>query len=418
MKIIRLQASNIKKLSAINIAPDGNVVTLAGDNGAGKSSVLDAIAYALGGTSGVCAQPIRRGESEAEIVCQLDGLTVTRRFNAGGSILKVEDADGKRQSSPQAILDKLVGNLAFDPLEFARKKESEQAETLRRLVGIDFNTLDAEKVRVYNERLIVGREVDVLKGKLAGVTITGTVPTEEISVEELSQKLKAAQALNLDNAGKRSQHQQCVNAVENARRERHEIFVEISRLQELLKVKEANFSDRAAEEQKSKAVIDTLVDADCTPLHKQLTVADATNSGIRIARAHEAQTNDCKAKSAIYDTATARIAEIDEEKKRLLASAKFPLPELGFSESGRVTYNSFPFAQASDGEKLRVSVAIGMALNPKLRVIFIRDGSLLDTNGLKVVAELASAHDYQVWLEDARSSDPTAVIIEDGHIGN
>jgi predicted ATP-dependent endonuclease of OLD family len=88
---------------------------------------------------------------------------------------------------------------------------------------------------------------------------------------------------------------------------------------------------------------------------------------------------------------------------------------ISFDEFG-VLLNGLPFTQASTGEQLRVSVAVGMALNPRLRVIFIRDGSLIDDAGLALIAELAQKNDYQVWLETVHSKDPTAVVIEDGEV--
>lgn len=425
MKIIALQASNIKKLTAVSITPDGASVVLAGDNGAGKSSVLDAIAYALGGTGNVCDQPIRRGESEAEVVCKLPGLTVTRKFSAsGGSTLKVTDADGKRQSSPQAILDALVGNLAFDPLEFSRLKPDAQAETLRTLVGVDFSKLNAESVQVYNDRLLVGREVDVLKGKLFKNLPTEGLPAQEISATDALAGKNNAIAQNKANEIERQKHRDLQVRRDRTQGDLESIAEKIVLLRHELdraigakNVCEATlklFSDECAAQH--SVVLKLPADVDATTFDVQILEASKMNEAIRRNREIEAQTAECKSKDAAYASATARLEEIDAERKKILAAVKFPLPELSFSEAGGVTYNGFPFAQASDGEKLRVSVAIGMALNPKLRVIFIRDGSLLDARGLQTVADLAAANDYQVWIEDARSTDPTAVIIEDGHV--
>lgn len=424
MKIIALQASNIKKLTAVSITPDGASVVLAGDNGAGKSSILDAIAYALGGTADVCDQPIRRGESEAEVICKLPGLTVTRKFSAGGSsTLKVTDADGKRQSSPQAILDALVGNLAFDPLEFSRLKPDAQAETLRALVGIDFNKLNAESLQVYNDRLLVGREADILKGKLFKNLPTPGLPAEEISATDALAGKNAAVAQNKANAIERAILQQIQEDQGRNSIERERLTRVIRDLEDRLTVAKQEIesvttrSKACAEQWNTQhEVVRKLVDTDASVFDAQIVEASKMNEAIRRNRELEAQTAECKSKDAAYASATARLEQIDSEKKKLLAAVKFPLPELSFSETGGVTYNGFPFAQASDGEKLRVSVAIGMALNPKLRVIFIRDGSLLDSNGLRTVADLAAVNDYQVWIEDARSVDPTAVIIEDGHV--
>lgn len=422
MKIIKLQASNIKKLTAVSITPDGNIITLAGDNGAGKSSVLDAIAYALGGTSDVCEQPIRRGASNAEVVCELEGLTVTRKFSATGTTLRVENTDGV-QRSPQAILDTLVGNLAFDPLEFSRKKDAEQAETLRKLVGIDFTKLEAEKTRVYNERLLVGREVDVLNGKLSGTVTFAGVPAEEVSITEALEKKNAAAARNKSNEIERDILQKIQEDQSRATSERIRIEGDIAiteaRLAKLradLEKSVTHAAYLAGEWKRQHEIVSNRTDEDVKVFDAQILEAEKINNVVRANKAHASQVAEYRLKSNAYETYTALLVSIEAEKCKLLAAAKFPLPGLGFSESGGVTYNGFPFAQASDGEKLRVSVAIGMALNPKLRVIFIRDGSLLDQKGLATIAELAKENHYQVWIEDARSSDPTAVVIEDGQI--
>jgi len=423
MKIISLKANNIKKLTAIEITPAGDVVTLAGDNGAGKSSVLDSIAYALGGTSDVCEQPIRRGESEAEVVCQLPGLTVTRRFNAGGSTLRVTDAEGRQQRSPQAILDALIGNLAFDPLEFSRKRDIDQAETLRKLVGIDFTALDKEHAKVYEDRLIVGREVDILKGKLFGNKIVEGVPAEEVAIADELARKNEAESTNKANKLERDALQRFQDDKKRAISEQLRLAGEIVMLEKNLAAAESALekvvtqsSILLAEEKRQFEVVDALVDADTTIFDARILAAAKVNEAVRLNKVIARQLVEVKAKDDEHSDHTGRLEEIATEKKQKLAAVKFPLLELGFSESGGVTYNGFPFSQASDGEKLRVSVAIGMALNPKLRVIFIRDGSLLDQHGLAMIAGLASANNYQVWLEDARSTDPTAVVIEDGKV--
>ena len=126
MKILKLTAENVKKLRAVEITPTGELVEITGKNGAGKTSVLDAIWWALAGTKHIQAVPIRTGATKARIRLDLGELIVERRFTPVGSTLTVEKADGARYTSPQGILDALLGALTFDPLAFVGQEPREQ----------------------------------------------------------------------------------------------------------------------------------------------------------------------------------------------------------------------------------------------------------------------------------------------------
>jgi hypothetical protein len=125
---------------------------------------------------------------------------------------------------------------------------------------------------------------------------------------------------------------------------------------------------------------------------------------LRAAEEHEAEAK------RLTDQIAARTAA----KRKEIEAAKLPVEGLGFGD-GNVLLNGVPFEQASDAEQLRASVAIAMAGNPKLRVIRVRDGSLLDADGMKLLAELADRHDMQVWIERVASDGKVGFVIEDGH---
>src|SRR5262245_55130191 len=119
LRIVKLEAANVKRLTAVAIEPDGNLVVIGGKNGAGKSSVLDSIAFALGGKDLLCEEPLRNGTEKGHVSVDLGDLHVRRTFTPdGGSTLVVANADGARYPSPQKVLDALVGKLCFDPLDF------------------------------------------------------------------------------------------------------------------------------------------------------------------------------------------------------------------------------------------------------------------------------------------------------------
>ena len=196
-KIIGLQASNVKRLRAVEIRPDpdGSMVLVGGRNAQGKSSVLDSIWMALGGRRAQPARPVRDGAEHASIRLALDnGLVVERTIEPDGkTVLRVSDGTATLRA-PQGILDALVRDLSFDPLRFSEMAEKEQAELLRRLVGLDFSKLDRSRAEYYDERRLLGREVSQLEGELAGLPHHADAPPAAVSAAELAQALEDARA--------------------------------------------------------------------------------------------------------------------------------------------------------------------------------------------------------------------------------
>ena len=142
MKIVKLTANNFKKLKAVEIVPEGNTVVISGKNGAGKSSVLDAIMAALCGKKACPEMPIREGEKSAKVEVDLGDFKVTRTFTQTGGAVSIVGKNGLQTKSPQAILDRTVGDLSFDPLAFFNEKPREQRQILMDMVGLTFVDLD------------------------------------------------------------------------------------------------------------------------------------------------------------------------------------------------------------------------------------------------------------------------------------
>ena len=173
MRITALTIHNFKGLRSVSVDCDRELVILAGRNGAGKSSALDAITVLLMGKSAMPAEPIRRGEDEGEISAVIDGFTVKRTFTrkddgSFGGTLTITNADGMRAPSPQTWLDARINALGCDPIAFMASKPSEQAETLRKIAGVDTTALDQKRAALEQERLIIGRD-----GKVAAADVVG-----------------------------------------------------------------------------------------------------------------------------------------------------------------------------------------------------------------------------------------------------
>lgn len=410
LRIIQLTAENIKRLKTIDITPHPTMQIVQGRNAQGKTSVLDAIWFALGGAAAQkgTAKPVREGEAGAHVRLDLGDFVVTRRWNsAGKSTLTVEAANGARFSSPQAILDALVGKLSFDPLAFTRLPAKEQRAALLDLVDldVDVDALDRERAEVYAERTEIGRA----HKRFGTVEVDANLPAEETSAADILASIRKAQDHNQQIAAQQ-------NVISSLRDRCKNIDVEIKGLQERLMVLRRRRKESKDEIEAQESELDKLGEPqDVEPLESRLDTIEDENARIRENNAARERAAKQERLRQQYDERTAHIEAIDKQKREALAAAKFPVDGLGFDEQG-VTYRGVPFSQASAAEQIRVSLAMAMSLNPRLRVIRILDGSLLDDDNLATIREMAAAGGYQVWVERVGDGDEAAVVIEDGEV--
>lgn len=400
MKIISLRAENVKRLRAVEITPEGNSVVIAGRNAQGKSSVLDAIWMALAGGSGAkeTSRPIRDGEKKASVVLDLGDLIVTRKWTEAGTTLEVAAKDGARYPSPQTVLDGLIGRLSFDPLAFAEQDPKGQLATLLSVVELPFEpaTLDAERASVYDKRTDVNREVKRLEAQVDGVrAVPVSTPDAEVSAAELIAELQAASDAVRERTEVTRNYEE---AVENEKRLAGEHASAVARVAALL--------------ERGKQLP---VAVDPAPIQARLSALDETNAAVR-AKNERARLTDELGKAEKQSAAlSAQLDAIDKSKADAIAAAKMPLDGLSFDADG-VLYNGIPFSQSSSAERLRVGIAIAMALNPKIRVIRITDGSLLDSENLALIDAMAADHDFQIWIERVDETGTVGVTIEDGEV--
>ena len=403
MKILRLEASNIKRVRVVEINPDGSLVLVTGRNAQGKSSVLDAIIYALGGKEAIPDKPLRDGADVGFIRLDLGDIIVERTFTADNTYLKVKAAGTNAEyPTPQKLLDGLFGKIAFDPLAFARMKARDQLGALLEVVdlGLDLDTLAVERKVLFDNRTDVNREAKRLEGAIAKLPPWNEdrVPDELVSAVDLISQLeelsaKTAQAVRADNSRRR-------------------LSAEIGAAEAKLESLHAEYNNLENDAQNIG-----LWDDEIAALHAQVANAEEVNACVRVKKQYFELEGQLHAAHGAMQSVTAQIQAIDDRKTTALASATFPVPGLSFNEDG-VLYDGRPLEQASSAELTRISTAVAMAANPKLKVVIIHDGSLLDDDNLRVIAEMAAANDYQIWIEKVDASGEVGVVIEDGQVVN
>lgn len=361
MTIINLQSENIKRIKAIEIEPDGAIVRITGKNANGKTGVLDSI-------------PI---------------------------------------GSPQKMLNNLVGHLSFDPLFFFREPPKEQADILRRLLrqlaSLDLSEFDAKEAAMMKERHKSALDCQTLTARLEEMGApSDNLPEQMTDVLVLQNRITQA---TKDNA--------VIDAAETAialiTDDITRAAIELGHAEATAARLHADISRHKAEAFKAAEERVLLGDKqDISEMAQQMNMTHATNHAIETAAAWRELSGEVKAARKDLRERVNALESLREARADTIAAATYPLAGLRISDEGEVLFNSLPLAQASLSEQLKISTAVAMALNPELRVLRITDGSLLDTDSMAVIEDLAKDNDYQVWIEQVDETGEVGFYIEDG----
>ncbi len=423
MKVLQLTASNIKRLVAVDITPNGNVVNITGKNGHGKTSVLDAIWWALAGATNIQEKPIRDGATEGKIRLQLGDkdveLVVTRTFKVDAAnpkgyttSLKVE---GNVAGSPQTLLDSFLSSLTFDPMEFMRMSQQEQYNLFAGLVpGLDVNALDAANSIDFSNRADHNKRVKQARDAANKIDIPANAPIVRVDETALVQQIADAATTNAQTIQRQANRDKYKVDVEAARVEIATLNAEIQRLSDRIHL----LTDDAVKKEQALATAQPLPPlVDVTDVQRQIEEAKRINAIMDLRDTKTKYDGIADAAQKAADELTAAMEARKADKNAKIAAAKIPVTGITFGD-GVILFNGKPLSQASDAEQIRVSCAIAMAKNPKLRVVRVRQGSLIDEDGKKLLAEIAEKNDFQVWMEVVDGSGKVGFVMEDGHVRN
>lgn len=425
MKIIQLKAENVLRLRAVEVTPTGEIVKITGGNGQGKTSVLDAIYLALDQRRVGAAVPLHKGAQKGKISLNLGEVTVERKVDKSGlGELKITAADGSKITSPQRFLDQIIGELSFDPLAFDRMKPAEQLEQLRRTIKVDYDFDGAKKQDEadYNRRTELNRLAKEKRAQAEGLPLqSSNLPAEPINTKQLLDTITGAAEENAKREQKRIKRQAVQQEAEAAAGQHARNVERVTKLREEIAAIEAENLELADRENTARArlaaaaALPEIVDVSAT--REMLNKANDINAAI--AKREERAKLDAEAErleteaAALTDAIDARALA----KETAIAESDLPVEGLSFNDTG-VLFNDLPYQQASHAERIKLSMALAMAANPKLRVIRINDGALLDSKSMAIIGKMAKDNDFQVWCEIVDESGKIGVVIEDGAVAS
>jgi len=273
---------------------------------------------------------------------------------------------------------------------------------------VDVDALDKEEKELRDQRTIIGRDVKTAKGILDSLTFDQEVGiAEEVSVTDIASQMNKDMEFNVEWDRKIRKRKQEESAREN-RQKIEEYKAEITKL-------ETANDNLKIEYQTTLAELNADPKRDISDVQSQISKAEDKNRKIRSNKlyleAKEKYTDQVK----LYDSKTSEIESVEKKRREALEGAKMPVAGLTFDESG-LLYEGIPLAQASDGQKLMIGLQISMALNPTLRVLRIKDGSLLDNDNRQIIREIIKDKDFQLWMESVSDDKNVGIFIEDGGV--
>lgn len=402
VKINNLEIENVKRVRAVKLSPSENGLTIiGGDNGQGKTSVLDAIAWALGGDKFKPSSPEREGSVVPPFlhVELSNGLIVERKGDR--SSLKVIDKYGNKGG--QQLLNEFVEALALNLPKFMQASPKDKADTLLKIIGVGdkLYALEAEEQRLYNTRTGIGQIADQ-KAKYAKEMPTYTgVPKEPVSASDLIRQQQEILARNGENQRKREQLAQY-------EREFTEAQATLAAAQERLSQAEANV-------QTARKSAEDLHDESTAELEANIADVEQLNAKIRANLDRERAEIEADGYKKQYEDLTAQIENIRLERRNLLNGAELPLEGLSV-ERGELTYNGFKWDNMSGSEQLKVATAIVRKLNPECGFVLMDKLEQMDAKTLSEFGSWLEQEGLQVIATRVSTGGECSIIIEDGYV--
>lgn len=402
MKINRLEIENVKRIKAVKIEPRESGLTLiGGNNNQGKTSVLDSIAWALGGERFKPSQATREGSvipPNLHIVMN-NGLVVERKGK--NSALKVTDPNGNKGG--QQLLNEFVEQLALDLPKFMESSGKEKAQTLLQIIGVGDQLVELEKEEkeLYQERLYIGRTADQKEKFAKEQPYFPEAPKDLISPSDLIRQQQEILTRNGENQRKRENLHKLEQDYQKINDTLSELLAKQKKIEEDLRIARLSATD--------------LQDESTAELEESISNIEEINRKVRANLDKEKAEDDAKGYRSQYNELTEKINDLRSKKNSLLDSTELPLPELSVAD-GELIYKGQKWDNMSGSERLKVSTAIVRKLNPDCGFVLLDKLEQMDMETLKEFGLWLESEGLQAIATRVSTGDECSIIIEDGYV--
>lgn len=424
VKISSLELENVKRVRVVQLAPSKSGLTvIGGRNGQGKTSVLDAIAWALGGNRRKPDRPDRDGAATpAKLHVELDnGIVVERRGKTGA--LHVTDESGRKAG--QQLLDDFVSQLAIDLPRFMAGSDADKATALLQTLGIDeeLARLDGQIRGTYQDRQLAGRDAKAKRAHADRLPHHDDAPEEPVSVADLVREQQEILARNGERQRQRAHATELARAAEQADERASLADERVTDLERQLAEARS-----AAEDARTKATsahgyasaaatsAQDLEDESTAEIEASIASIEETNAKVRENQARAQAAEAATTAEAECDRLTDTLEDLRHQRRSLLDGAPLPLPDLSIDEDGRLTYRGQTWDGMSSSEQLMVATAIVRATKPDCGFVLVDKLEQLDAETLAGFGAWAEGEGLQVIGTRVATDGTCDIVIEDGRV--
>lgn len=424
VKITSLKLENVKRIHAVELEPaqDGLTV-IGGKNAQGKTSALDAIAWALGGDKMKPADPNRKGgATPARLRVELSNGIVVERKGKNGS-LHVTDTTGKKAG--QQLLNDFISQLALNIPRFMNGTDADKATALLQTLGIDAELakIDGSIRATFQDRQLVGRDAKAKRAHAEKLPHHDDAPVAPVSAAKLIQEQQAILARNGEKLKAKQDAEDTAKKAEFARTAVSATNMRVADLEKQLTEARAELARRTKEaeeaEEKAKVLAQTtaeLVLESTEEIESSIANIEMTNNKVRDNQAKAEADAEALRVEQEYDGLTQKLEDLRAKRRGLLDGAPLPLPELSIDDEGALTYKDHTWGDMSGAEQLVVATAIVRATKPECGFVLVDKLEQFDTDELKKFGEWAKGEGLQIIGTRVATDDSCTVVIVDGRI--
>ena len=405
--ITQIEIRSFMGIEEATLSIEDGVTVISGQNGAGKTSAVLALLWAIAGRAGSVDQPVRIGNDEATVRVFAAGeyeYEITRSQKAGGKSSLTVRRDGAPVARPQEVLDALIGTLAFDPLAFAGMNAKDQVRTLLTAfdADIDLDQLDREHADLEAARRDVGRDRDKAKGHAASIEVPDDTPDTPIDIATAIAALDAAKAHNHEC----DERQRAVARLQS----------EVEAAEDARNAAQNRLNDAVDAWDAAKRAVTEIDAVDTDPLSERVANAEAINAAVRAKTEKAAATAETAAHAAKWAEFDAKMKANRQARADAVAAIGVPIDGFDLTDNG-VTVDGVPSSQWSTAQAIRIGAAIFGAGDRDLRVMWVKDGSLCDAASRAEIARIARDTNTQVFIEVV-GSEAGAIHFENGQVAS